>query len=106
MRIYDKITEEVAPQLQKLESLLTFSEDPAKTRENLGLVCVISSYIKRRSNLILLGEEASFLPAQELEYCLREYHGKSKALRSSGFVIVQMQRHTVKGFFGGGIRLF
>ena len=72
MRIYDKITEEVAPQLQKLESLLTFSEDPAKTRENLGLVCVISSYIKRRSNLILLGEEASFLPAQELEYCLRE----------------------------------
>ena len=72
MRIYDKITEEVAPQLQKLESLLTFSEDSAKTRENLGLVCVISSYIKRRSNLILLGEEASFLPAQELEYCLRE----------------------------------
>lgn len=33
---------------------------------------MISSYIKRRSNLILLGEEASFLPAQELEYCLRE----------------------------------
>lgn len=72
MRIYDKITEEVAPQLWKIETLLELSDDHLKMIENLSLICVISSYIKRRGNLILLGEEASFFPAQELEYCLRE----------------------------------
>lgn len=72
MHIYDKITEEVAPQLQLLERLLEPEKDPEKLRENLVQACVISSYIKRRGNLILLGEEASFLPAQELEYCLQE----------------------------------
>ena len=72
MRIYDKITEEVAPQLWKIETLLGLSDDHMKMIENLSLICVISSYIKRRGNLILLGEEASFFPAQELEYCLRE----------------------------------
>ena len=72
MRIYDKITEEVAPQLWKIETLLELSDDHMKMIENLSLICVISSYIKRRGNLILLGEEASFFPAQELEYCLRE----------------------------------
>lgn len=72
MRIYDKITEEVAPQLWKIETLLELSDDHMKMIENLSLICVISSYIKRRGNLILLGEEASFFSAQELEYCLRE----------------------------------
>ena len=72
MRIYDKITEEVAPQLWKIETLLELSDDHMKMIENLSRICVISSYIKRRGNLILLGEEASFFPAQELEYCLRE----------------------------------
>ena len=72
MRIYDKITEEVAPQLWKIETLLELSDDHMKMIENLSIICVISSYIKRRGNLILLGEEASFFPAQELEYCLRE----------------------------------
>lgn len=72
MRIYDKITEEVAPQLWKIETLLELSDDHMKMIENLSFICVISSYIKRRGNLILLGEEASFFPAQELEYCLRE----------------------------------
>lgn len=71
-RIYDKITNEVEPQLKKLESLLERSDDPIKMRENLGRVCIISAYIKRRGNLILLGEESNFLAAQELEYCLRE----------------------------------
>ena len=72
MRIYDKIIEEVAPQLWKIETLLELSDDHMKMIENLSFICVISSYIKRRGNLILLGEEASFFPAQELEYCLRE----------------------------------
>jgi hypothetical protein len=35
-------------------------------------VCVISAYIKRRANLILLGEEKAAVSARELESCLRE----------------------------------
>lgn len=72
MRIYDKITDEVAPQLQMLEQLLDPGAEPEELRNNLVQACVISAYIKRRGNLILMGEETSFLPAQELEYCLQE----------------------------------
>ncbi len=71
-RIYDRITEEVEPQLKRLELLLEPSSDPVKTRENLGYACVMSAYIKRLGNLILLGEEATFLMSRELEYSFRE----------------------------------
>lgn len=71
-RVYDKIAEEVKPQLQKLESLLELSDEDDNVRANLGMICVISSYIKRYGNLILIGEESGFIKSQELEYCLRE----------------------------------
>lgn len=35
-------------------------------------MCVLGSYIKRRGNLLLLGEDARRIPARELEYCIRE----------------------------------
>ena len=35
-------------------------------------MCVLGSYIKRRGNLLLLGEDASRIPTRELEYCIRE----------------------------------
>ena len=38
----------------------------------LSQVCVISAYVKRRANLILLGEEKPIASAKELESCLRE----------------------------------
>lgn len=72
VHLYDKITQGVAPQLEKLEALLQQGGDLTGTKRNLAHVCVISSYIKRRGNLLLLTEEVSFLPARELEYCLRE----------------------------------
>lgn len=72
MRLYDKITEEVSPQLELLEHLLDKEDAAEDMHIRLAQACVISSYIKRRSNLILLGEEAGFIPAQELEYCLHE----------------------------------
>ena len=96
MRIYDKITEEVAPQLQKLESLLTFSEDSAKNKRKSGS-CLCDQFLYQaaeqsdppwRGSQFSAGTGAGILPSG--------IHGKSKALRSSGFIIVQMQRHTVK----------
>ena len=43
---------------------------PAKN--NIARICVLSSYIKRRSNLCLMSEKESFLDNRELQLCLQE----------------------------------
>lgn len=73
IRIYDKLTKEVEPQLQLLNNLLP--EDMGDInflQERLVQICVIGTYIKRRSNLFILKEDNSLFSAKELEYCLRE----------------------------------
>jgi len=72
-RLYDRIAREIAPQLDKAEALLQRSrKEPEQAKALLSQVCVISAYIKRRANLILLGEEKMEISARELELCLRE----------------------------------
>ena len=70
--LYDRITEEVAPQIEKLEALLEQISDPLPPLNAMAQMCVIGSYVKRRSNLLLLGEESPIVQAREIEYCLRE----------------------------------
>ena len=72
-RLYDRIAREIAPQLNKVDALLQQSrKHPEQANALLSQVCVISAYIKRRANLILLGEEKTTVSARELESCLRE----------------------------------
>ncbi|MBQ3215891.1 MAG: hypothetical protein IJB11_07225 [Oscillospiraceae bacterium] len=72
-RLYDQITHDVAPQLAKVESLLQKAKDgPYDCRSALAEICVISAYIKRRGNLVLLRKQSPMVPLRELEYCLRE----------------------------------
>lgn len=72
-RLYDRIAEEVEPQLIKTDMLLQRIAEEPENRENLlAKVCVFGSYIKRRGNLLLLGEDAKKISARELEYCIRE----------------------------------
>ena len=72
-RLYDRIAKEVAVQLAKAEELLKLAEtDPKQTKSAIAKVSVICAYIKRRGNLLLLGEEGNIIPAIELEYCIRE----------------------------------
>ncbi len=72
-RLYDHIAQEIAPQLNKVDTLLQQSrEHPEQANSLLSQVCVISAYVKRRANLILLGEEKTSISARELESCLRE----------------------------------
>ena len=72
-RLYDRIAQEIAPQLNKADELLQQSrEHPERANALLSQVCVISAYIKRRANLILMGEEKAAVSARELESCLRE----------------------------------
>jgi len=72
-RLYDRIAKEVAVQLAKAEELLQLTEsDPKQTKSAIAKVSVICAYIKRRGNLLMLGEEGNSIPAIELEYCIRE----------------------------------
>ena len=71
-RVYDRIERDVEPQLKKMEQLLARGADLPRDRNALAMLCVIGSYLKRRSNLVLLGEERQTISAREIEYCIRE----------------------------------
>lgn len=72
-RLYDRIAQDVAMQLSLADDLIAQAEkNPESANKALAQVCVISAYIKRRSNLLLLGEENSLISAGELEFCLHE----------------------------------
>ena len=72
-RLYDRIAREVEPQLIKVDMLLhRIEKEPENARELIAKICVLGSYIKRRGNLLLLGEDAERIHARELEYCIRE----------------------------------
>ena len=72
-RLYDRISREVEPQLIKADELLRrIEKEPENTKRLLARICVIGSYVKRRGNLLLLGEESNLVNAAELEYCIRE----------------------------------
>ena len=70
--LYNRITEEVAPRIEKIEALLEQAKNPQLAESALVEMCVIGSYVKRRSNLLLLGEENPVVQAREIEYCIRE----------------------------------
>ena len=72
-RLYDRIAQEVAPQLIRAEELMQrVSAEPENSRELMSKLCVLGCYIKRRGNLLLLGEDNKQIPAVELEHCIRE----------------------------------
>lgn len=53
--LYNRITEEVASQIEEIEALLEQTSDPLLAKNAMVKMCVIGSYVKRRSNLLLLG---------------------------------------------------
>lgn len=72
-RLYDRIVSEVKPQLVKAEALICRIEaQPDPDRKLIAQLSVLGSFIKRRGNLLLLGEDNLKNQAVELEYCLRE----------------------------------
>jgi hypothetical protein len=72
-RLYDRVTQEVATQLRRLDNLLSYHSAQALPEgQMLAWLCVLGTYIKRRSNLIILSEDSALLSAKELEYCFQE----------------------------------
>ena len=56
-RLYDDIAEFSAGKTEEIEGLLSDAHDEASFKKNLEKACVLASYIKRRGNLYILGEE-------------------------------------------------
>lgn len=72
-RLYDRIAQEVAPQLTMADGLLgRLEREPERSRQILAQICTLGAHIKRHGNLVLLEEENSRVPAKELVYCIRE----------------------------------
>lgn len=75
-RLYDSALLAVERQLSMVEERLKACRTLTgeARRDMLASLCVPASYIKRRSNLILISEATQSLPVQELHFCLREIH--------------------------------
>ncbi|MGM9531605.1 histidine kinase N-terminal 7TM domain-containing protein [Intestinibacter sp.] len=72
-KLYDRIAKEVSPQLSKVREYLKQADNKPEIAQSLiSKICVMGAYIKRRGNLLLLGEEGYEISAKELEYCVRE----------------------------------
>ena len=84
-RLYDQVAKEIAPQLFQIDQLLKEKEE-GKIQKTLARICVIGAYVKRRSNLLLLSEKTAYIPAKELELCLRESLENLKLFGVSGFL--------------------
>ncbi|MCR5249033.1 MAG: hypothetical protein K6E50_00340 [Lachnospiraceae bacterium] len=67
--VYEKIGAAMAPKQKKIRELLNATRpDAADFADALGKVCVLNAYSKRKTNLLLLSEEA--LPKQNRELFL------------------------------------
>ena len=65
------ISEKVSPQLRRIESLLDFLESNYDKRL-LAALCILTVYIKRVSNLLMLAESGDYLDIRELELSIKE----------------------------------
>lgn len=70
-KIYDMIHEKVYPQLCRIESLIGFLESKPDKRL-LAALCILTAYIKRVSNMLILAESGDDLDIRELELALKE----------------------------------
>lgn len=91
-RIYDRVTREMSARLDELDGYLReIEEKPAELYTLLPKICVISAYVKRRGNLLILGETEGRIQAKELELCLRESADNLRLLNISIFIDANCQ---------------
>ena len=74
-RLYDRLQAQTAHQIELLDRLLTQYEeetDPEIRRSLLAKAAVIGAYVKRRGNLLFIGEKSDVTDTAELSACLDE----------------------------------
>lgn len=87
-RLYDSIAVLVKPYLDRIDRLI---DDEDRFKENLETAMVLNGYIKRRANLILIGDGKETLCAQELYLSIKESCEYLKLCGVSGFVSLSPQ---------------
>ena len=74
-RLYDLLQQQTAKQNALLNGVLEAycqTVDESERKKLLAKAAVFGAYIKRRGNLVFLGEQNKLLPAAELSLCLNE----------------------------------
>lgn len=74
-RLYDLLQQQTAKQNALLSGILDAyyqTDDENERKKLLAKAAVFGAYIKRRGNLVFLGEQNELLPAAELSLCLNE----------------------------------
>ncbi len=74
-RLYDRLQAQTAHQIELLDQFLTQYEaqsDPEIRRSLLAKAAVVGAYIKRRGNLMFIGEKSDVTDTAELSACLDE----------------------------------
>lgn len=72
-RVYERITAAIYPKQKRIEDLLNSTDpDSGDFPETLGRVCVLNAYSKRKTNLLLLSEDALPKSNRELFLALAE----------------------------------
>ena len=72
-RLYDTIADDVQEQVSRIDTLMRMpAAGTASTRRRLQECLVLGSYVKRRSNLILISEHTGRIHVSELLFACRE----------------------------------
>lgn len=72
-RLYGGIAQSVRPQLNKISRLLDAPpEDEEEFVRQMKIACILSAYIKRRSNLLLLMHQNRLIDSEELSLSIAE----------------------------------
>lgn len=73
-RLYDLLQRQLAPQIIRMDQLLTrYRGAPEEEkRQLLGQVAVLGAYLKRGANLMFLAQQYRYVPSAELRYALEE----------------------------------
>ncbi|MGM9961119.1 MAG: hypothetical protein ACI32F_07430, partial [Allobaculum sp.] len=74
-RLYEQLQEQTSSQIDLLDDLLTryeAADDPVLQRSLLARIGVIGTYLKRRGNLVFIGEKTVMTDTAELAACLEE----------------------------------
>lgn len=71
-RLYDEISKETSAQIERVREVLSSDDREETFRERLSLAAIYNVYIKRQSNLILLGQENGSVELKELFLAIKE----------------------------------
>ena len=80
-RLYDLVAQGLKPKLDRLEEILeNLPKEEEAFREKMKYAAILQAYVKRRSNLLLLGDNASCIDSGELKLSIEESLGYAALL--------------------------